>query len=99
MSEPGREGRKGTTDTDNDAIPAAVAHHLVENNEEEIDRLRHQLEEAVAEAEEVERRVEAHPGAPLLPLAWNDLDQRDPSGRSSEPPRPSRTTVVTRRPS
>ena len=63
---------------------AAVVHRLVESNEEEIDRLRHQLEAALAEAEEAERRAEAHPGAPLLPLAWNDGDQLAPAGSSAD---------------
>lgn len=98
MSEPDEEGPKGTAKTDGDAIPAAVVHRLVESNEEEIDRLRHQLEAALAEAEEAERRAEAHPGAPLLPLAWNDGDQLAPAGSRAQPSRPSRTTVVTRRP-
>jgi hypothetical protein len=97
MSEPAGEGRQGSTETDGDTIPAAVVDHLVESNEEEIEWLRHQLEAASAEAEAAERRVEAHPGAPLLPLAWNELDQPAPTDSSSDPPRPARTTVVTRR--
>ncbi len=97
MNEPDGEGW-GTTEANGDTIPAAVVHHLVESNEEEIERLRHQLAAALAEAEQAERRVEAHPGAPLLPLAWNDLDQSAPTDSSSVPPRPARTTVVTRRP-
>ncbi len=92
------QGRQRTTETDGDVIPATVAHHLVESNEEEIERLRHQLEATLAEADEAERRVEAHPGAPLLPLAWSDHDQPAQTDSSSDPPRPARTTVVTRRP-
>jgi hypothetical protein len=98
MNEHGDEGRQGRTEAVGDTVPAAAVHHLVEGNEEEIERLRHQMEAALAEAEEAERRVEAHPGAPLLPLAWNDLDQPAPADSSSDPPRPARTTVVTRRP-
>ena len=97
MSRAARGGRGAASRTIG-VIPAAVVHHLMETNEAEIDRLRRQLEAALAEAEEAESRVEAHPGAPLLPLEWNDLDALTPSGKSSEPPSPPRTTVVTRRP-
>ena len=97
MSEPDGPGGQGASAKDSDAIPAAVVERLIESNEEEIERLRQQLAEALTEAEEAEGRVEAHPGAPLLPLGWKDLDQLAPSGHSSEPTPPPRTTVVTRR--
>jgi hypothetical protein len=97
MSEPDGPGGEGASAKDDVAIPAAVVERLIESNEEEIERLRHQLAEALAEAEEAEGRVEAHPGAPLLPLDWKDLDELAPSGQSSEPTLPPRTTVVTRR--
>ncbi len=97
MNEPDGAGHQGSPAGEAGAIPASVVGHLIESNEGEIERLRRQLNEALAEADEAESRVEAHPGAPLLPLEWQDLDGVAPTDESPEPTRPARTTVVTRR--
>jgi len=69
-----------------------VVEELVERNESQIDALRRQLDAAVGQAEEAERRVAELSGTPYASMVTDD----GPGDRGRHSPRPPRTTVVTR---
>jgi hypothetical protein len=75
-----------------EAIPGAVVEELVERNESQIDALRRQLEAALGEADEAERKVAELSGTPYTNVLTDDA----PGDRGKHSPRPPRTTVVTR---
>lgn len=75
-----------------EAIPGAVVEELVERNESQIDGLRRQLDAALGEAEEAERKVAELSGTPYSTVVTDDA----PGDRGKHSPRPPRTTVVTR---
>ncbi len=75
-----------------EVIPGAVVEELVERNESQIDALRRQLDAALDQAEEAERKVAELSGTPYSSVLADD----GPGDRGRHSPRPPRTTVVTR---
>jgi hypothetical protein len=75
-----------------EVIPRAVVEELVERNESQIDALSRELDAALHEADEAERKVAELSGTPYSSVLSDDT----PGDRGKHSPRPPRTTVVTR---